>query len=179
MQTNRTFNKRFNETNNRQFDGHNTLIGCPTIIKYNAGYFKDIDLYFKEFLKYLESDGFRFYQNQISEFEVDGSGEITKAKMKFIKVKAADLPIFASDGDMWVGFTDEELTKYKSNLEKYNIQGWGIEIPKNINQLSEEINVNNRGMIVVRIYNSNYNKGNCNIDILPQIYIETNLDNVE
>lgn len=170
MQTNRIFNKRFNKSNVKMVNGYNTLIGVTTKITF-TGTYENIDLKIKETLENLETDGFRFYKNKINNLELDGTGEIKNAKTQFIKIKAQELPINITGNVITIGFEDTELTKYKTILDNYNIQGWGIEIPKNVYQLNEELIKGTNKTLKLRIFNSTYNKGSIKVDILPEVYI--------
>lgn len=170
MQINRTFNKRFNKSNVSQFGGYATLIGAPTRFTL-TGIYENADLKIKEVLKDLEIDGFRFYRNKIVDFTLDESNEIKSANTQFIEVKAEELPINITNKVVTIGFTDEELTKFKTGLDEYNVQGWGIQIPKDAYQVNEELLKGTDKYLKIRIYNSSYHKGNIKVGILPEIQI--------
>lgn len=170
MQTNRIFNKRFNKSNTHQFGGYNTLIAAPTRITL-TGTYENIDLKIKDVLKDLEELGIKFYRNKINELTVESSGEISSANTQFIQIDAEDLPIDFTNSTLTIGFTDEELTKYKTILENYDIQGWGIQIHKSITQLTESLATGTNKSLKIRLFNSNYKEGNIIMEILPEIQI--------
>lgn len=172
MQTNRTFNTNFNKNNIRIFGGYDTLIGAPNFIHLNNSDENLVSI-LRESLVKLEKLGIRFYRNKINELVFDlESNTIKSANTKFIEIKAKDLPIIYENGYITFGFTREEYDKYTFNsLDYYNIQGWGIRIPKKLDILSDYLVNTDKLKLGINIFNSSTVKESIKIERLPYVEI--------